>query len=191
MALRHAVLAALVHGEASGYELAKRFEAGVANFWHAKPQQVYAELTKLRESGMVQAREVIQQSRPNKRLFSLTEDGAAMLEKFAAAPKELPTGRDDLMVAVQAVDLVDPAPVLENVERCAELARQKLAAFEELEQQILGGRDEATFIRTTHHLGPYLTVQRGIRFQRDTVEWCAWVAEVLRSRPEGRGRRNQ
>lgn len=35
MALRHAVLAALLDGESSGYEPARRFDAGMANFRHA------------------------------------------------------------------------------------------------------------------------------------------------------------
>jgi len=47
MALRHAVLAALLEGEASGYQLAKRFDVSVANFWSATPQQLYRELDRL------------------------------------------------------------------------------------------------------------------------------------------------
>ena len=47
MALRHAVLAALLEGEASGYQLAKRFDVSVANFWSATPQQLYRELERM------------------------------------------------------------------------------------------------------------------------------------------------
>ena len=47
MALRHAVLAALLEGEASGYQLSKRFDVSVANFWSATPQQLYRELERL------------------------------------------------------------------------------------------------------------------------------------------------
>ncbi len=47
MSLRHATLASLLDGEASGYELAKRMDISVANFWHALPTQIYAELRKL------------------------------------------------------------------------------------------------------------------------------------------------
>ncbi len=64
MALRHAVLAALLDGELSGYELAKAFDLGVANFWHARPQQVYAELTRLEGDGFVAGREVVQEAGP-------------------------------------------------------------------------------------------------------------------------------
>jgi DNA-binding PadR family transcriptional regulator len=37
MSLRNAVLATLLEGEASGYDLSKSFDAGVANFWMATP----------------------------------------------------------------------------------------------------------------------------------------------------------
>ena len=53
MALRHAVLAALLEGEASGYQLAKRFDVSVANFWSATPQQLYRELDRLEAEGLV------------------------------------------------------------------------------------------------------------------------------------------
>lgn len=91
MALRHAVLAALLDGEFSGYELAKSFDIGVANFWHALPQQLYAELAKLEKEGLVAGREVVQESRPNKRLFQVTEAGRTELEEFAAAPSSPPS----------------------------------------------------------------------------------------------------
>ena len=47
MALRDAVLAALLDSEASGYDLAKSFDGSVANYWMATPQQLYRELERL------------------------------------------------------------------------------------------------------------------------------------------------
>ena len=40
-------MAALLEGEASGYDLAKGFDASVANFWAATPQQLYRELDRM------------------------------------------------------------------------------------------------------------------------------------------------
>ena len=75
MALRDAVLTALLAGEASGYDLAKVFDASVADFWTATPQQLYRELERMEADGVIRARLVQQDKRPNKRLFSLTEAG--------------------------------------------------------------------------------------------------------------------
>src|ERR1044072_7956418 len=85
MSLRHAVLAALLSGEYSGYQLAKAFDVGVANFWYAQPQQLYLELTKLEKDGLISGRQVVPEARPNKRLFTVTEAGTADLATFAAA----------------------------------------------------------------------------------------------------------
>jgi DNA-binding PadR family transcriptional regulator len=182
MSLRYAVLAALVHGEATGYELAKRFDAGVANFWHARPQQIYAELTRLHESELVRATEVPQRNRPTKRVFALTDAGVAELVAFAAAPKQPTALRDELMIAVQAADVVDPDVLVEALDRQAECARRKLAHFRDVERSILSGRTEEEFLHTTRHLGPYLTCRAGIRLETETAQWCAWAIGLLRVR---------
>ncbi|MFE6613371.1 PadR family transcriptional regulator [Amycolatopsis sp. NPDC057786] len=57
MSLRHAVLAASLSGEYSGYRLTKAFDVGVANFWYAQPQQLYLELSKLENDGLTSGRE--------------------------------------------------------------------------------------------------------------------------------------
>src|SRR5690349_4720836 len=102
MALRNAVMAALLDGEASGYDLAKAFDASVANFWTATPQQLYRELERMEVEGLVRARVVEQERRPNKRLFSLTGAGLAAVRAYTAEPVARPTAiRDELMVKVR------------------------------------------------------------------------------------------
>src|SRR3954447_23877338 len=110
MSLKYAVLAALLEGEASGYELSKVFDVSLANFWPATPQQLYRELERLAGDGLIEARGVQQERRPHKRMFTLTEGGRADLRCFAAAPPRRPTAlRDELLIKIQAMDGVDPA----------------------------------------------------------------------------------
>ncbi|MEV0490494.1 PadR family transcriptional regulator [Streptomyces atratus] len=182
MTLRHAVLAALIHGEASGYELAKRFDGGVANFWQTKPQQLYVELARLHQEGLVGATEVAQQSRPTKRVYALTMLGTAALTEFAADSMRPTTLRDDLTVAVQCADVVEPAVLVRHLNRRADEARTKLDRLRRTEKEILAGRTEAEFVRVTGHLGPYLTCRRGIQHEADTARWCEWAVELLRAR---------
>ncbi|GLY65754.1 PadR family transcriptional regulator [Amycolatopsis taiwanensis] len=114
MTLRHAVLASLLDEERSGYQLAKAFDVGVANFWHALPQQLYAELSKLEKDGLITGRDVRQANRPAKRLFRPTRAGLDELQRFVAAESRPSVIRDDLLVKVQAADHVDPDPLIER-----------------------------------------------------------------------------
>src|SRR5947199_10829638 len=107
MSLRNAILAALLEGEASGYDLAKSFDSSVANFWTATPQQLYRELEKMQAQGLVSARVVEQQRRPNKRLFSLTDAGSAELRDYTTRRPKPIAIRDEQLVQIQSLDTGD------------------------------------------------------------------------------------
>jgi DNA-binding PadR family transcriptional regulator len=187
MALRHAVLAALLDGEFSGYQLAKIFDVSVSNFWHAVPQQLYAELTKLEAAGLVSGREVVQQRRPNKRVFTLTETGRAELAAFIVRASKPSFIRDDLLVKVHATEAGDARALIEQLEERAVQARGKIALFDQLLTYLRGAREEQAFLAESPRIGPYLTCLRGRAFEQENLTWCTWAAEVLRARAEHRG----
>ncbi len=189
MALRHAVLAALLDEELSGYQLAKAFDTGVANFWHALPQQLYAELAKLEREGLVAGREVVQDARPNKRLFKVTETGLAELERFAATAGKPSLIRDDLLVKVQAADHVDTDEVIAQLVERAAFADAKIELFGGLLRQMRGDRSEEEFLRHGERIGPYLTCLRGLAFERGNRDWCHRSAAILRERRVSQVRR--
>ncbi|MBQ0894823.1 PadR family transcriptional regulator [Micromonospora sp. U56] len=182
MALRHAVLAALLDGEYSGYQLAKVFDVSLANFWYAVPQQLYGELAKLEREGLIAGRKVIQHDRPNKRLFTVTDAGLAELAAFTAAPSKPTSIREDLLVMVQAVDRLDPAPVIAQLEERAVAAAAKVEIFDRMLRRLRGELDEETFLREGDRIGPYLTCLRGRRFEQENREWCEQAAALLRAR---------
>lgn len=184
MALRHAVLAALLDGELSGYQLAKSFDLGVANFWHARPQQLYAELSRLEKDGLITGREVVQESRPNKRVFHVTEDGRAELARFAATSAKPSLIRDDLLVKVQAADHVDAGPLIAQLTERAAFARAKAELFTKLLCDMRGDRTEEDFLRHGDRIGPYLTCRRGLAFEEGNRDWCLHTIAVLRERQQ-------
>ena len=182
MSLKFAVLAALLEGEASGYELAKRFDAGVANFWSATPQQLYRELDRLDGEGLVTARVVEQERRPNKRMFSMTEAGRAALRDFIAAPTRPDAVRGELLVKVQAVDAGDVGAVVAAIEERMQWSRAKLARYDRLRARMLAGRDEDEYLRDVERVGPYLTLMRGRGHEQENLRWSEDVLAILRAR---------
>ncbi|MEU8772329.1 PadR family transcriptional regulator [Streptomyces sp. NPDC048606] len=189
MALRHAVLAALLDGEYSGYQLAKGFDIGVANFWHAVPQQLYAELAKLEKDGLVTGREVVQEGRPNKRVFRVTEAGHAELERFAEAPSKPSFIRDDLLVKVQSADRIGTAEVIAQLEERATAAEAKIEILTRLLRTLRGPLDEDAYLLRGERIGGYLTCLRGLAFEEGHRDWCVRAAGVLRERQRAHAQR--
>ncbi|MCV7192690.1 PadR family transcriptional regulator [Mycolicibacterium brumae] len=179
MALRDAILAALLDGEASGYDLAKDFDSSVANFWMATPQQLYRELERMASDGLIAARLVEQDRRPNKHLFSLTDAGREQLRRFTAATPKPGAIREDLLVAVQAIDVGDAAAVREALIARIGLAEAKLAHYERRQAELLDGRNEEQFLAGAARVGPYLNLIRGLSFERENLAWCRRVIAVI------------
>ncbi|WEO99120.1 PadR family transcriptional regulator [Streptomyces sp. FXJ1.172] len=183
MSLKYAVLAALLEGEASGYELSKVFDVSLANFWPATPQQLYRELERLAQDGLVEARTVQQERRPNKRMFTLTGAGRAELSAFAAEPPKRPTAlRDELLIKIQAMDGGDPEVTRALIEERMGWARGKLDRYRRVRDRLLTGRTEEEYLRTADRVGPYLTLLAGIAYEEENLRWCERVRTILAER---------
>jgi DNA-binding PadR family transcriptional regulator len=192
MALRNAVMAALLEGEASGYDLAKGFDASVANFWMATPQQLYRELERMASEGLITARVVEQERRPNKRLFSLTEAGMEAVRAYVAEPPGRPTTiRDELLVKVQCADVGDIAAVRAAISERLEWATAKLARYERLRERLLDGRTEDAYFTEAERVGPYLTLLRGMAFERENIQWGEIALRRLERRAAATGGRGR
>src|SRR5690349_12185945 len=172
-------MAALLEGEASGYDLAKGFDASVANFWAATPQQLYRELDRMQADGWVDARVVPQERRPTKRLFSLTDSGRAELRRFTATAPRPAAIRDDLLVMVQAADADDAAAVRATLTDQPARAQTRIERYERLRARLLAGRTEEEFLASDDRVGPYLTLLRGLAFERENRDWAQQSAAVL------------
>lgn len=182
MALRHAILATLLEGEASGYDLAKGFDGSVASFWAATPQQLYRELDRMQSDGLVAARLVEQTGRPNKRMFSLTDQGRSELADYTTRTPRPVVIRDELLVAVQSMDVGDLASVAQSVSARAEMAQARLAGYQRLRERMLRGRSEAEYVAAADRVGPYLTLTRGISFEEENLRWCSFALTVISAR---------
>lgn len=179
MSLRDAVLAALLEGESSGYDLAKQFDASVANFWMATPQQLYRELDRLAEQGLIRARMVHQERRPNKRMFSLTESGRDAIDAYTARAPKPSAIRDELMVKVQAADAGDTGAVRSFIAERLQWATAKRQRYERLRARLLDGRDEDEYLAQAERIGPYLTLLRGIAFEEENIRWAERALGII------------
>ncbi len=185
MALKHAILAALQDGETTGYELSKRFDVSVANFWPASPQQIYRELDRLESDGMLDARLVEQSSRPNKRLFSVTSKGHDELEEFVRTSVRPTAIRDDLLVKVVALDEGNTDAVEAAVEERLEQCEAKLSVYHGLQASLLGNLSEDEYLTSEPRPGSYLALLAGLSFEESNRSWCRQALKILTRRGSG------
>jgi DNA-binding PadR family transcriptional regulator len=113
MALGNVLLAALLHNEATGYEITREFDSTLGHFWHASHQQVYRELGKLESEGLVAYRDIQQEGRPDKRRYRLTAKGRRALKDWLQEPPATRRVNDELLVKVLGGEIIG-AEMLED-----------------------------------------------------------------------------
>lgn len=128
-------------------------------------------------------REVVQETRPNKRLFKVTSAGLGELERFTAAATKPSFIRDDLLVKVQAADHVNTDALVAQLAERITFAEAKIELFDALLRTMRGELAEEEFLRRGDRVGPYLTCLRGLSFERANRDWYERAVTVLRERP--------
>jgi DNA-binding PadR family transcriptional regulator len=121
--MRHAVLALLAGESRHGYELKQAFEQTFGSAWPPlNIGQIYTTLARLERDGLVAGRLVEQDSRPDKRVYELTDAGRGELSHWLDAPAAGPRLKDDfftklVLLGLPGVNGVDPAQLIARQRR--------------------------------------------------------------------------
>ena len=174
LALADAILACLTERPMTGYELAKTFDSSIGFFWKTDHQQIYRELSKLRERGHIQGREVVQTGKPNKLVYTLTEEGKAAFRHWAGRPSMPASIKDDLLIRLYALDAVDIEPLRTDLMARLEHHRDRYERYE----RILKKRFPQDTAQPAD-MGKLLGLRIGLRHERMVAEWCEEAITAL------------
>jgi DNA-binding PadR family transcriptional regulator len=162
------MLGMLTRGEHSGYDLLKRIERGVGFFWTPAKSQLYTVLPKLVERGLLKARRVEQDKRPDKTLYRITPAGRRALREGLeqAAPA---VDRNSLELRIFFGDHMRPGAVRRMIEARRDSQAAHLAVLEQIESEIDVEKD----------LYPYLTLLAGKENAKAAIRWAEQALELL------------
>jgi DNA-binding PadR family transcriptional regulator len=129
VSLKHALLGFLNYGPHTGYELKKVFDTSVAHFWSAELSQIYPTLKALEVEGLVEMKIEVQADRPNRKVYSITDDGRRELVDWLGTPADPDQIREPLLVKLFFSASSGKAPVIAVLKRRAEDLRQRLDGY--------------------------------------------------------------
>ena len=178
--LGRALLAALARAPLTGYGLAQLLRDPIGFFWETQHSQIYPELSRLERAGLVNGSPAPGPGPRPKRTYAATEAGLAELRAWIARPSRFGGRHDELLLKVYASWLVEPSVIRDLIGE----ARRHHAA----QLGLYLARDESARERGIDRLGfgdsrfaDYLTLRRGIDFERGRLAWCDWVIDQLES----------
>ena len=163
--LRYAILGLLNRNDMTGYEMSKAFEQTLSAFWTAKHSQIYPELKKLTEDGLVKYHVAITGNVLEKKVYSITDAGRKEFNRWEQTlPEIAPFPRDEFRLQLYFSSDQPPQFQLSQHEKRLAQIRQDLEKFSSVPPE-----NPADF-------SDYLLIRGGILREENT---CNWLRECI------------
>lgn len=171
-----AVLSLLAREPLSGYDLASQLRERVGTFFYAGHSHVYPELSRLEKAGLVVHERVEQRDRPTKKLFRITPAGREAVREWVTGPLDpaLPF-RDELTLRAFSIWLAERTAALAFFGDQERVHRERLTRYEAIRAQIDSHWPTEGRRWDMPDFASYAALERGIRYERELTEWCAWM----------------
>lgn len=177
MSLKHALLGFLNYGPMTGYEVKKFFDVSVAHFWNAELSQIYPALRQMESEGLVEMEVDVQDARPNRKVYSITDDGRRELLEWLAQPADKEMVREPVLIKVFFGSNLKPEELVRVLRSRIDEIHDYLTYLEGCSQFING----FTSALDMEHEAPYwlLTTKLGLKHCQAELEWAQEAIEIL------------
>jgi len=177
--LGYAILGLLSREALSGYDLTGRMRARVGFFWEARHSQIYPELARLEEQGLVTHRVVEQRDRPDKKIYEITDAGLDALKEWVTQPPAPRAARDELVLKAYSSWLAEPGKAVALFRDQEQRHEEQLLEYERIRDWMEEEWGKDVLRTDSPRFASYAALQRGILYERGYAEWCRWVADRL------------
>ncbi|MDS0524796.1 PadR family transcriptional regulator [Clostridium sp. SHJSY1] len=173
--LKYAILGLVNRKPLTGYDITKEFNEGLVNFWYAKHSQIYPELRKLTDEGLISYETVIQGEKLEKKLYNITKEGKSALKNWLSKDEPLePTPKDIFRLKAYFCDEIDRKTVLNLFFSQLEKRKEKLQI---LEQYIINLSDIDEI--SSPKFGDYIVLKGAILREKSYIEWLEFCINKI------------
>jgi DNA-binding PadR family transcriptional regulator len=175
MNLRAVLLGFLTRGDLTGYELKGAMDESVGFFFGASYGSIYPTLRTLEERGLVRSTLIVQSDRPNKKVYSLTQEGRAYFLEALQEPPATDSFRSEFLTHLFFGRHQDPERLLALIEDYRNRLLGSLELLRKVEEEV---KEVAT---------PYesMCVRFGLTRYEATLSWLGSVEKEVRAMTAG------
>ena len=178
MALEQAILVSLAEKSATGYDLARRFDASIGHFWKASHQQIYKVLARMERDAWVSADAIVQEGRPDKKVYAITDLGLEELRLWTSKGTPVERLRSEFAVKLRALPFGDADAILEDVHVRRRAHEAQLAYYEDSAARFYPDPDNIA----DDALGAWLVLRGGMLAEQGGIAWCDEILQRLGER---------
>jgi PadR family transcriptional regulator AphA len=134
-----------------GYEIGHHFDRALSPFWTVPRTQIYPKLRELEVRGMVTSDHVMQEAKPNRRVYAISDEGRQQLREWLSGPIRWPEMKHWLLAKLFLGNLLPPEEMLALLadyrERISELRDRLRLIHAKFEPSLKGDYGKSVFFQ--------------------------------------------
>lgn len=170
MSLRHALIGLLADQPASGWDLSRRFQDVLGSVWPAGHPQIYGELRKLHEDGLI---EVAAEGPRGRKAYRATEAGVAEVRRWLTSTGPDHTIRLEALLRSAFFWLMTPAELADYLDREAAYYQAVAARYRDL----AAAKDRGEYGTSPQSKSLRMTVEAALRVTGALGDWTDWATQ--------------
>lgn len=181
--LGYAILSLLARTSLSGYDIAREMKRPKSFFFgQAQISQIYPELARLEGFKLVTSVIIDQQGKPDKKVYTISSPGLEELKRWVVSPTPLLEVRSEFLIKAHSLWLADAEEALPHFKEHVQYHLEHLAIYELNLTQMEERWGANIALLDTQEFGDYLTVKRGVSYEREFLSWLEWAIAILEQR---------
>jgi DNA-binding PadR family transcriptional regulator len=178
--VRYALLSLLAREPSTGYDLAQHLNARIAPFWPVRYNQIYPELARLEEEGLVKHHVVESISyRPTKKVYEMTTAGREALQQWVLLPVEPAVMRDEFLLKIYNLWLVEPEQTTHQLREQRVLHVEREKEYEEHQTELIIQMGENVKNQRDPLFASIAVIGAGLLYERQYIAWCDHLLSIL------------
>lgn len=177
--LGFALLGLLARTPRTGYDLTQAMREPIGYFWAASHSQVYPELARLEAAGFVSHSVIAGPGPRDTKRYAITAAGRRALAAWAAEPAPPAPSRDEFLLKIYSLWLVEPDQARALVEERRTAHQAQLDHYQQIAHDVETRQAARLQDPSTPEFSAYATLRRGLSFERHARDWCQWLLDAL------------
>ncbi|MBN1370936.1 MAG: PadR family transcriptional regulator [Anaerolineaceae bacterium] len=181
--IQYILLGFLNYQPMTGYDLKRALDHSTGHFWHAYHSQIYTTLRQMEKDGLVTSQFVMGEGQPDRRTYTITEQGREMLSVWLSRPlTEAVSVKEELLVRLFFSGQRSNESILAELTVQREIHQQKLAEYRKMQQEM---EEQAKCLPLPSLQRDSVfwmaTLKMGMRYEQAYLDWLSETIQTVQS----------
>jgi DNA-binding PadR family transcriptional regulator len=171
------ILGLLNHEDLSGYDIKKKIDYMISNFWDVGYGQIYPTLKSMVQENLIEKKSAGKDKGPEKLIYSIKEEGTLVLQQWLELPEAKEYVKYEILLKLffgSTLKTEDNIKRIESFRNTHQDSLKLMGLFSENLKQVIQEDDD--------HLYYYLTVLFGEQIYKAYLNWSDMAIKLLEER---------